>query len=316
MIPHRILVIDDDPDIGDIVCLRAEGLGLSCWATTDAQAFLNALAPEITLVVIDLMMPGIDGVEILRQLAERKCEAGIILTSGIGWRVVETAKELAISLGLVIAGHLLKPFRTGELDAILVHWLPPVRKASANDSFPLLSDEDLRRALRKPEFVLHYQPQIDITTKKLTGIEALIRWYHPTLGVLSPEAFLPKLEDLGLMGEVTWLVTDLGLRDLRGLQGGARTPSLSINVSASCLHDLTFPDYLADLLAVHKVEAERLTLEITETLFLGDLERSLDVLSRLRMKGIQLSIDDFGTGYAMMQQLRRIPATELKLDKS
>ena len=149
------------------------------------------------------------------------------------------------------------------------------------------------------------------------GVEALVRWQHPELGLVFPDSFIGHAESFGLIDQLGWLVVNRGLAELpeRALADGS-FPTLSLNVSAHSLTDLKFPDTFVALTEKYGVPPERIILEITESGLIQNLASSLDILMRLRLKGIQLSIDDFGTGYAMMQQLRNVPATELKIDKS
>jgi EAL domain-containing protein (putative c-di-GMP-specific phosphodiesterase class I)/FixJ family two-component response regulator len=314
----NILAIDDDSDICELISATAEANGLHCIATTDPSAFFDALTPETSLIVLDLVMPGIDGVELLRLLGQRRCRADIVLISGVGKRIIETAEELAFAHGLSTVGHLEKPFRVTDLEEILKkHAQSIAAPITRPKSSIAVDDTDLRKAIERDEFVLHYQPQIDIATGNVTGLEALVRWKHPDRGLIFPDDFIARLEELGLIDQLSLLVFDRGLTEMCKLADkSGLTPMLSLNVSALSLNDLKFPDTLAALIAAHGLSPQRIVLEITETGLIQNLTHSLDVLARLRMKQMQLSIDDFGTGYSMMQQLRNIPATELKIDRS
>ncbi|HEY1805958.1 MAG TPA: EAL domain-containing response regulator [Terracidiphilus sp.] len=318
MTPGRILAIDDDSDICDLICATAEEQGLPCSATTSAMQFLESLSPDISLLLIDLIMPEMDGVELLRRLGERQCKINIVLMSGVGKRIMEVAEELAHAHGLSTIGHLQKPFRAAELEAILEKH---GRSVAAPDARPrsrvAVEDDDVRRAIEEKEFVLHYQPQVDIASGKVVGVEALARWLHPELGLIFPEDFIPRLEELGLIDQLGWIVARRGLVDLNRFKDRSGVaPRLAFNVSVSSLTDLRFPDSMSALIAGHGVAPDNINLEITESGLIKELARTLDVLARLRIKRVNLSIDDFGTGYSMMQQLRNIPATELKIDRS
>jgi EAL domain-containing protein (putative c-di-GMP-specific phosphodiesterase class I) len=318
MTASRILAIDDDSDICDLICATAEEKGFCCTATTSAEEFLQILSPDTSLVLIDLIMPEMDGVELLRRLGERGCKVNIVLMSGVGRRIMEVAEELAHAHGLSTVGHLQKPFRAAELEAILEkHGRSVAAPASRPRSKVAVEDADVRRAIEDKEFILHYQPQIDIATGNVVGVEALARWLHPEFGLIFPEDFISRLETLGLIDQLGWIVARRGLVDISRFKDRTGTaPRLAVNVSASSLADLKFPDNMSALIAGHGVSAENVNLEITESGLIKELARTLDVLARLRMKRVHLSIDDFGTGYSMMQQLRNIPATELKIDRS
>jgi len=315
---QRILVIDDDEDMCELITATAESMGLLCTATTAAEEFLAALTPETELILLDLVMPRMDGVELLRILGERRCKAGIILISGIGRRIMETARDLAQARGLSVVGHLEKPFQVEDLEALLSQYTNPSTEPSPRSrSAIVFADAELRCAIERDEFVLYYQPQIDIASRNIVGLEALVRWQHPQHGLIFPDDFIPRIEELKLIDRLGWIVIRRGLAGISQFADRlGNIPLLSLNVSVSSLHDLTFPDTLAALIDGYAIPRQKVILEITESGLIQELTHALDVLTRLRMKHIQLSIDDFGTGYSMMQQLKLIPATELKIDKS
>jgi EAL domain-containing protein (putative c-di-GMP-specific phosphodiesterase class I) len=259
-----------------------------------------------------------DGVELLRLLAQQKCQAGIILISGTGKRIIESAGQLAQALGLTIVGNLQKPFRLAELEKALDQRTDVEEVATARqDSRVVIRKEEIRGAILRDEFVLHYQPQIDIVTGRVIGLEALVRWQHPERGLVFPDSFIGRMEKLGLIDELGWIVVNRGMSEVGQFAGGdGEVPMLSLNESVYSLHDLKFPDILISLAEEHGISPAKITIEITESGLIKELANTLDILTRLRMKGFKLSIDDFGTGYAMMQQLKLIPATELKIDRS
>jgi len=315
---QSILVLDDDPSLGEFIAAAAENVGLRCVFTTDPNVFLELISPDLTLVMVDLVMPHVDGVEILRLLAKRGCNANVVLMSGLGQRVIETAERLAITLGLSVLGHLRKPIRLVDLEEVFASprlsagvKIPP-RKIDA-----LISDEDLKSAIARNEFINHYQPQVSLPSGDVVGVEALVRWQHPVHGLIFPDTFIPRLESLGLMNELGLIVCRTAFFDIKRFANAAQfLPGLAINITAQALQDLAFPDVLGSLAREFGVDERGITLEITEGGLVRGLSTTLDVLTRLRMKQFELSIDDFGTGYSMMQQLNTIPATELKIDKS
>jgi EAL domain-containing protein (putative c-di-GMP-specific phosphodiesterase class I) len=314
---QKILILDDEVDVGEFVSAAAQGMGFECTATTDATTFLKALTPDTTLILLDLLMPDMDGIELLRLLGEQKCKASIVLMSGVDKRVLETAAQLAQVLGLSLVGHLQKPFRLAELEGILARSVEPATLPIVQPGAQITQNEELRSAIERDEFVLHYQPLIDIATGRILGIEALVRWQHPERGLIFPDHFIGRMEELGLIDELGWIVVSRGLSEVgQFANGDGRAPMLSLNESVYSLHDLKFPDILVSIAEKNGVAPGNVTIEITESRLIEELSRALDILTRLRMKQVKLSIDDFGTGYAMMRQLKIIPATELKIDKS
>jgi EAL domain-containing protein (putative c-di-GMP-specific phosphodiesterase class I)/CheY-like chemotaxis protein len=316
--PGRILVIDDESDVGKFISAAAQAVGLHCTPTTDATAFLQELTPDVSLILLDLMMPNTDGINLLKLLSQQQCKVPIVLMSGVGERVLETAERLAQTLGLSIAGHLNKPFRLKELQSMLIKSAPPEASTAAKPK-PLddIRDEELRRAVELDEFVLYYQPQIEIATRNVIGVEALARWNHPVRGLIFPDHFIGRVEGLGLIDQLGWILYDRGMREIgQFVDDRGTVPMLSLNVALHSLRDLEFPDKFLSLIKKNGRSACDITIEITESGLMEELSATLEVLTRLRMKQVLLSIDDFGTGYAMMQQLQNVPATELKIDKS
>ena len=318
MFTHKILVIDDDLDLGMLIYETALSKGMACSVTSDAGSFMRELTPDTTLIFLDLIMPGVDGVELLRRLADKNCGAGIVVMSGVGKRVIESADALGQSVGLHIVGHLSKPFRLAELEAMLAYSVEPKGLQPLSDNEVVHFEErELIRAVERDEFVLHYQPQIEIATGRIVGVEGLVRWEHPSLGLVFPDNFIEIAEDIGLIDLLTMHVFHHGLSDISLFTTVYEMPlTLSMNVAVSSLRDLEFPNRFMEILGQHRIKPQEVILEITESGLIHEFSRTLDVMTRLRLKSVQLSIDDFGTGYSMMQQLRNVPANEMKIDKS
>jgi EAL domain-containing protein (putative c-di-GMP-specific phosphodiesterase class I)/ActR/RegA family two-component response regulator len=315
---QSILVIDDDQDLGELILAIAQQAGHTCVVTSDVEAFFDKLTPEITLVMIDLIMPGMDGIEILRMLAQKQHAAHVVLMSGLGKRVIKTAEQFGKASGLSVIGHLQKPFKIQDiLDIFAIcqrHGPLSVPKAITE---LVIEDEELRAAIQRNEFVNFYQPQIDLATGEVVGVEALVRWRHPKHGLVFPDSFISRMEQLRLIDDLGWLVIQRALSEVGMFADQAGTiPAISVNVSVLSLQDLTFPDRLAVIVKAWNVPPDQVTIEITESGLVQELATTLDVFARLRMKHFELSIDDFGTGYSMMQQLQMVPACELKIDRS
>jgi diguanylate cyclase (GGDEF)-like protein len=176
--------------------------------------------------------------------------------------------------------------------------------------------EQLRGALDTEELVPYYQPKLDLRTGAVIGVEALVRWQHPTRGLLTPDVFLPLAEQAGLMRRLALRVLERSLTDLRTWRAAGHELSVAVNLSVSNLQDVALPDQVAMLLDSLGVPARALTLEITEDVLMADAARTRQVLDGLRRLGVQLSIDDYGTGYSSLAYLRALPVHELKLDRS
>jgi diguanylate cyclase len=175
---------------------------------------------------------------------------------------------------------------------------------------------ELRRALERGELVLHYQPKISISTGVVVGAEALVRWQHPTRGLVFPDAFVPAAEHTGLIGPLTSYVLEAAVSQARIWAAAGRALPVSVNLSARNLLDERLPDEVAARLASHGLRASLLDLEVTESAIMTEPARACRVLERLAALGVGLSIDDFGAGYTSLGQLKTLPVTELKIDRS
>jgi len=311
----RVVVIDDEPEIGELVSAAAESLGMNSTSITSVLELDGALTQDVTAIFIDLMMPGVDGIELIRQLAQHGCGASIVLMSGHDKSVLRSAEDMARALGLRTAGFLSKPFRISEVEDRLDHlgrW-PRQPVSSAGRGEPL-TEQELIDAVRNESVVIHYQPQISLASRRIVGVEALARIQHPDRGIVYPDLFIARAEELGQIDALTDVVLRRAVMEFASLDCLAGA-TLSVNVSARSLVDLSLPERLIESAQRHGMALSRLIVEITESGLIQELGKALDILARLRLRGAGVSIDDFGTGYASMALLRRIPCTELKIDR-
>lgn len=174
----------------------------------------------------------------------------------------------------------------------------------------------LRRAVSNDELVLHYQPKMAVHSGAIVGIEALVRWRHPSRGLLSPGTFIPIAEESGLVSEIDEWVLYQGMRAMRQIDRHARDLVLSINVSAPQFRSAKIVRFLESALRKTKFPPQRLELEITESAFIGNMEIAMETLEQLRCLGVRIAIDDFGAGYSSLAYLRRFPVDVLKVDRS
>ncbi|MGE4219829.1 MAG: EAL domain-containing protein [Alphaproteobacteria bacterium] len=306
----RLLAVDDEQDICDLVADVSYGMGFVA-ATLSDPTMLSAKMRSFdpTVIVLDLQMPSADGVTLLRQLSDMKCQAAILLLSGVDARTLATAERLGKEQGLRMLGRLQKPVDVSALEALL----GTARKVDAG-----VSADDLRRAIAVNEFFVAYQPKMCLKEgrERITGVEALVRWQHPRLGTIPPMEFIPLAERTGLIAPLTDLVLRDVARQMRIWAAAGVPLNVAVNVSSILLDDLGLPDRIAALLDAQGVDRTKLTVEVTETAAMANACKSMDVLARFRLKGFDLSIDDFGTGYSSLVQLFRLPFSEIKIDKS
>jgi EAL domain-containing protein (putative c-di-GMP-specific phosphodiesterase class I) len=243
--------------------------------------------------------------------------AGLILISGFDSGVLHSAQKLAVEQGLDFIGSLSKPFRHQELFALLSNLSHvPRRSGAAEAARYTTTAEELRIALQRGELTVFYQPKIDLKTRLPSSLEALVRWQHPVNGLLAPDLFIPLAEQHGLIDPLTWVVLRQVAAQCRAWRDMGLELPVAVNMSASTLRDLNLPELMSWLTDEHAIAPGQIMLEVTETALMQELVKSLDILTRLRMKGFRLSIDDFGTGYSSLVQLHRAPFSELKIDRS
>jgi diguanylate cyclase (GGDEF)-like protein len=175
---------------------------------------------------------------------------------------------------------------------------------------------DFRKALETEQFVIHYQPVVAISGEEVRGAEALVRWEHPELGMVPPNDFIPIAEQSGLIGPLTHYVLERAVAECKRWRSQGRPLSVSVNLSVRDLLDLDLPGHVASILTAHDLAPEALHLEITESMIMSDPDRALDTVTRLRDLGVCISVDDFGTGYSSLANLKRLPISELKIDRS
>jgi len=318
---RRILILDDDAAVGQTIQWIAEGLGFDAEFVTSSAEFFEKLSqrrPDV--ITIDLVMPGLDGVEIMRLLAELRCSAKIIISSGMGTRVLDAARRSASEHGLSIAGVISKPISREALRSLVGEGserdqLVAIEGQSGHDEQVEITIADLRNALDRHEFVLAFQPKVDCKTGVTAQFEALVRWKHPDTGIVMPERFIPLAETFGLIDVLTSQIFEQGLQWFSKAFPMSNL-KLALNISAKSLVDIHVADILSDLCRQYLVAPECVVLELTETSAMVDPTLSLDLMTRFRVKGFQLSLDDFGTGFSSMVQLVRLPFSEIKVDKS
>ncbi|MBD5802438.1 Phytochrome-like protein cph2 [Azoarcus sp. Aa7] len=175
---------------------------------------------------------------------------------------------------------------------------------------------ELRQAVEEDQFVLYYQPRLDLASGAITGVEALVRWQHPVRGFVPPDQFIPFAEQTGCIREITQWVIGRAFEQCARWRAAGLALDVSINLSARDLLGPELPQRCAELLSSHGASPQWFLLEITESAIVDDPARALDTVTQLHEMGFSLSIDDFGTGYSSLAQLKRLPVAELKIDKS
>jgi EAL domain-containing protein (putative c-di-GMP-specific phosphodiesterase class I)/ActR/RegA family two-component response regulator len=305
---NRLIVIDDEPAVGNFIGRVARRAGFDVIVTADAGDFKQRVRSwQPGIVILDLGMPDTDGVEMLRFLADERVTARILIISGFDDKILEAAGRLGAARGLNMAGVLRKPVLIEELTHVL---------RRVDHDLNAITAMRLAEALEAGELYLDYQPKIDLATMQPVGVEALLRWRHPELGLIPPMTFIPVAEASDLIHRLTQWVLSEALRQ-RGAWSELDLPiSVAVNLSAKNIDRDDLADLLAQGAAPPQFDPGQLVLELTESAAMRHTDQATDMLTRLRLKGVGLSIDDFGTGYSSLLQLQRLPFSEVKIDKS
>jgi EAL domain-containing protein (putative c-di-GMP-specific phosphodiesterase class I)/AmiR/NasT family two-component response regulator len=271
----------------------------------------------IDIIISDLDMPGMDGMEFMRHLGEARVAASIILTSALDRSLLASVETMAREYGVKILGVIEKPVTPAKLDALIRLHRPAAADALAKGACPSFSLEEILEGLTRGEFEPFFQPKVEVSTGRLRGAESLARWRHPEQGVVPPCGFIPILEAAGRIDDLTWVMLARSAAFWKGMHAAEGADlTLSVNLSVRSLGNVHLADRVTELVRAEKLDPRRVILEVTESATTSEMGRTLENLSRLRMKGFGLSIDDYGTGYSSMQQLARIAFTELKVDQS
>jgi EAL domain-containing protein (putative c-di-GMP-specific phosphodiesterase class I)/signal transduction histidine kinase/DNA-binding response OmpR family regulator len=315
----KLLLVDDDYIMHRITTVMLNDLGISgvlnAMSGQSALEMLQDYDGNIDVVICDLNMPEMDGVEFIRHLAKRNFTGSLIMASGENVRILKTVEKLAIEHDLHVLGVLEKPVTPAKLSELLDS-LDQIRQEGTMMMVDPFSLADLQQAISGEQLDTYFQPKVDIASGRVVGVEALVRWNHPVKGLIKPNAFISMAEDNGLIGELTDVVCNRALDYAQQLKSMGHDLNVAINISVDSLTNLEWPDRISELLEQSGLDPSSISFEITESRLMEHLSVALDILSRLSLKRFNLSIDDFGTGYSSMEQLQRIPFAEFKIDRA
>jgi EAL domain-containing protein (putative c-di-GMP-specific phosphodiesterase class I) len=307
-----MLVVDDEPEVAEVIAEFAGRAGYDVLTTSSPETFDELYHDGLDVVVLDLWMPQVDGIELIRRLAQRRSQSRLVLMSGFDRRVLESASALALSHGLHVAGVLGKPLRLAELTEVLDGNGAHGPRAAADAVEVTLTE--FQQAFDEDRLVVHYQPQVSLATGAVVGVEALVRWRLADGGILPPDVFLQIAEAAGLSLALTWRVIEKATAQAAVI--ASWNLDLSINLPPAALTDISFPDAVLAAVRGTALAPPRLHFEVTETTLAREPLAALDILARLRLKGFPLAIDDFGVGWSSLVQLRQLPLSALKVDRS
>lgn len=304
----RLIAVDDDPAILDVIEVVGAEAGYDVLLLSDAGELIEALErfpPQV--IISDLMMPNVDGVTLLRNLGAAGAKCSVIVASATDSKTLAAAVRLGRGYGLDMAPPMQKPFTATVLHDALT------------SSRGAISASELRQALSGGQLEVWYQPKVSLRPNdrdRIVGAEALVRWRHPERGMLSAERFIELIESEGLAHALSSFVLAQVVRDLGQWSGLPAKFAVAVNLPASIISDINFPDQMAEMLAKGGVAPSSIMIEVTEREAITDHTVAIDSMTRLRLKGVGLSMDDFGLGHSSLSELYRMPFSEVKIDAS
>lgn len=316
----RILVVEDDGFQRKMLATLLHNLGITevhqADCGTTALELLSAGDLAIDIIITDLNMPGMDGMEFIRHLGDSDFKAPLIISSALDSTLIQSVQLMTTAYGIMLLGTLEKPPKGEDLLQAIIAYTH-IRKRSPSYAPPRqYSLAEISVGLETGQFEPYFQPKVKLSNGRLCGFEALARWRHPDKGVLSPYFFIENMESGGLIDRLTDIMLDKASWWCAAWRNSGLDIKVSVNLSVHSLSDADLADRLIKLVHGQGVEPRHIILEITETGFMAGRGIGLENLARLKMNGFTLSIDDYGTGYSSIQQLNLIAASELKIDRS
>lgn len=317
-------IVDDDDLVVDILSHMVADLGCGQIRTfLHGASVVDALLDKMTilpeLIFLDINLPDVDGIKLIRDLAESGYEGGLIFISGEDLLILQTTEKLALLRKLNVFGSLQKPISRSKLKYIIDnfrHLMLADTFHRKQKQFKIYSCEEIEQAIERQEFVNFYQPKVKVETGEVVGVETLIRWQHPVDGLVYPDSFILNAEKCGVIGKITEIVIEQSVKQAKEWLDIGMPLRVAINISMDDLSNVDFTDFFLATLQKHQLPNKWITLEITESKLMENLIVALDVVARLQLNRIKLSVDDFGTGHSSLTQVKDLPFNQLKIDRA
>ena len=279
------------------------------------RTFQASFTPRLHIAIIDLGLPGMDGLELIRNLATLDTGISLVVTGAQPANLLFSVETLAQVYGIDLLGSIAKPVTAAKLKPLLDNYVPPALPV-ARDASPRFSFAEVGVGLQKRQFEPFFQPKIELATGQVKSLETFARWRHPEHGLLGPSAFIDALEQNNRIDFLDWSMIELSVERCRWFHDQGTPISISINLAPETLAHPAFIRQITACLGRHAVLPDYITFEMPESSVLNTDPNFIERLVRLRMMGFGLAIDDYGTGRSNLQLLARIPFSELKIDRS
>jgi EAL domain-containing protein (putative c-di-GMP-specific phosphodiesterase class I)/AmiR/NasT family two-component response regulator len=316
---NLLVVEDDDFQRRWLVAMLANLGAKEIIEVADGAAALQILLDKkrrVDVAFMDLNMPGMDGMELIRHLAQENHKASIVIASDLESSLLFSVETMAKAFGIDMLGIIESPATPDVLQALLASYKTPDERQESRVAAKLsFTFADLQQGLKDREFEPLFQPKVELATGQIKGVEAFARWHHPKYGVVSPDAFIAAVEENGQMDDLAWIMIEKCAAAWRQWHEQGLELAIAINLSPSSLAKQGFADRICAYFARQEIEPHHCIVEITESAMVRNMPYFLENVARLRINGFGLAVDDYGMGHTSMQELMRIPFTELKIDR-
>lgn len=310
MSQNRVLIVDDDPRICSFVSRVAKTKGYEACAIERPEQFADSYFNfDPSLIMLDLQMGKQDGIEILRFLASHQVKIPIVLMSGVERSIIESASLFAKSMHLKIANACSKPFESELLTNIFNRYY---KNQEAERPADKIHKKEIIQAMENGAMCVYFQPVYSLLNKESYALEFLARWKNSHDHLRLPNEFMRSIENYGLLEKFTFYVLEAGLEKCQPLLERNGQIKISINLTIKLLKNIEFPDRLSDMLNKFGISPEKVVLEIQNFAYLKNISSTLDILSRLRLKGFMLAIDNFDSNSIAIIKQYKLPFTEVK----
>ncbi len=316
----HFLVAEGDPGLRKSLVDMLGGLGATQITEvpdghTALRCFQDTFTPTVNVAIIDIALPGMDGLELIRSLAAMNCRARVIIVGALDNNLLFSVETMAQAYGLDLLGTIGTPVHSMPLQELLEHYQPPAAPVSRK-KIPNFSFAEVGMGLQARQFEPYFQPKIELESGIVRGLEVFARWDHPEHGILGPASFIDALEQNGRIDFLDWSMIEKSVERCREFQDRNLPMEISINLAAETLAHPAFIQQITACTERHGVLPQYVTFEMPETAVLTNDPSFLERLVRLRIMGYGLAIDDYGTGRSNLQLLARVPFSELKIDRS
>jgi EAL domain-containing protein (putative c-di-GMP-specific phosphodiesterase class I) len=313
-----VLVVEDDDFQRRTVARMLRSMGaLEVLEAGDGEQAMGVLRGPawVDLVVCDLDMPEMDGMEFLRHLGQAHDSAAVIICSAQNRSLLLSVEKMAHAYGVRLLGAIEKPVTRDTMENLIASYQPATRVARAATAVTGFSLDQVLSGLQQKQFESFFQPKAEMATGRTIGAEALARWRHPKHGLVGPNAFISLLEKSGNIDQLTFTLLEEAVNTCRQWREHGLDLTVSVNLSLASLSDTTLADRIVAAVRSSGLGPDCVIFEIMETVAMTEVAAALENLVRLRMRGFGLSVDDYGTGFSNLQQLTRVPLTEIKIDQ-